>query len=214
MIRWLLLCLLGGTGLYAQLRQPSFLQTTTDNGLPANEVYSVLQDRYGMIWLGTDAGLVKHCGAYFKVLRNAGQRSAELTGLVAGRSGRVYGYNFNKQLFFAENDSLHLLRNFTCNVSSTIADTAGFLWVTTDSGMFRYQESTARWENLFSPAQSNLAKNGCLDARQHVWCSEGNYVTEYWPLGKKKYPIDMPKGQILVLGNYCIVPSGGDVWML
>lgn len=198
-------------GLYAQLRQPSFLHTSTDNGLPTNEIYSLLQDRQGMLWMGSEAGLIKHCGAYFKVLRNKAQRSPEISGLAQGYSGRIYGFNFNRQIFFIEQDSLHLLRTFGCNISSIGCDSIGTLWVTTDSGMFRYEEPRAIWH---PPALILLAKNGCADPQHHLWCYEGGHIAEYWETGKKTYLFNTQQVEYSVLGAYYLAPTGDNVWMI
>ncbi len=40
---------------------------TTLDGLPSDEVYSIIEDRSGYIWIGTDRGLVRFDGADFKV---------------------------------------------------------------------------------------------------------------------------------------------------
>jgi ligand-binding sensor domain-containing protein len=40
---------------------------TTDEGLPSSEVYCVIQDSAGFIWLGTDNGLARYDGKTFKV---------------------------------------------------------------------------------------------------------------------------------------------------
>ena len=41
---------------------------TINDGLPSNAVYCVLKDSRGIIWIGTDAGLVKYDGFQFKTL--------------------------------------------------------------------------------------------------------------------------------------------------
>ncbi|HEX9005637.1 MAG TPA: two-component regulator propeller domain-containing protein, partial [Blastocatellia bacterium] len=50
---------------------------TTDNGLPQNSVYSILQTRDGYLWLATLDGLVRYNGAQFTVFNHANTR--ELT---------------------------------------------------------------------------------------------------------------------------------------
>ncbi|MBK7817430.1 MAG: hypothetical protein IPJ60_07595 [Sphingobacteriaceae bacterium] len=43
----------------------------TKNGLPSNEVYYLLSDSKGYIWICTDAGLVKYNGNTFKQFNSA-----------------------------------------------------------------------------------------------------------------------------------------------
>ncbi len=42
---------------------------TTKSGLPQDTIYSVVQDRTGYIWFGTDDGLVRFDGEQFKIFR-------------------------------------------------------------------------------------------------------------------------------------------------
>jgi hypothetical protein len=43
---------------------------TISNGLPSNAVYCIFKDSRGLIWIGTDAGLVKYDGFSFRTLTN------------------------------------------------------------------------------------------------------------------------------------------------
>ena len=42
-------------------------QWQTENGLPQNSVNTLIQDRAGYLWFGTDAGLVRYDGVIFEV---------------------------------------------------------------------------------------------------------------------------------------------------
>lgn len=47
--------------------QSLFFKTyTTDNGMPQNSIFSIMQDSKGFIWLGTEAGASKFDGKFFK----------------------------------------------------------------------------------------------------------------------------------------------------
>ncbi|WP_299459007.1 two-component regulator propeller domain-containing protein [uncultured Microscilla sp.] len=65
-IALLSILLLSSCGVFAQLRF-SLKHYTTDNGLPHNIGYGLLQDRKGYIWIGTDDGLARFDGKNFKV---------------------------------------------------------------------------------------------------------------------------------------------------
>lgn len=62
---WLLLFISG----YAQ--QPVFRNYTANDGLPSSEIYSVIQDKKGYMWFGTDRGLVKFDGYTFRTFTTA-----------------------------------------------------------------------------------------------------------------------------------------------
>ncbi|MCB9087139.1 MAG: hypothetical protein H6628_02275 [Calditrichae bacterium] len=64
-------------------------------GLPDNAVRSILQDRRGFIWLGTDAGLCRYDGRDFKIFRKdpidpGGLRDNRIKCLYQDRAGRLW----------------------------------------------------------------------------------------------------------------------------
>ncbi len=58
--------------LFTKLTAQQFPSThfTIRDGLPSNAVYCVFKDSRGLIWIGTDAGLVKYDGFHFKTFTN------------------------------------------------------------------------------------------------------------------------------------------------
>jgi hypothetical protein len=75
---WLvLLGLLHGASVRAQYRVDSW---TTENGLPQNSVYAILQTRDGYLWFTTLDGLVRYNGAQFVVfVQHQHQRACQPT---------------------------------------------------------------------------------------------------------------------------------------
>jgi len=55
----------GSFTLYGQDFQPIFCQLKRVDGLPSNDVYSMLQDHLGYIWFGTNYGLARYDGINF-----------------------------------------------------------------------------------------------------------------------------------------------------
>ena len=47
---------------------PAFEKITTDQGLSNNEVYQVMQDKQGFVWLLTGNGLNRFDGYFFKIM--------------------------------------------------------------------------------------------------------------------------------------------------
>ena len=48
-------------------QNPSYIQYTTEDGLPSNNVYCVFEDSKGYIWFGTDRGVARFNGKSFKI---------------------------------------------------------------------------------------------------------------------------------------------------
>ena len=81
---------LAAPSVYAQYR---FDNWTTDNGLPQNSVYAILQTRDGYLWFTTLDGLVRYNGAQFTVFNhaNAGKFSSlRFNSLYEDRDGNLW----------------------------------------------------------------------------------------------------------------------------
>ena len=98
-----------------QARQYAFKQFTTLNGLASNEVGSVIQDREGYIWIGTQNGLQRYDGSQFITLVNRVSDSSSIptnfiTSMYIDRKGNFWliggnnkvGIFDSKRFFFKE----------------------------------------------------------------------------------------------------------------
>ncbi len=95
--------------LHAQ--NPAYFQTTIDDGLPSNEVYSIVEDAKGFIWIGCDAGLFKYDGVRFHSYKSKTQKTKAITlGFVFPKMEKFTCYNFNGQFFYIEKDSLQIIK--------------------------------------------------------------------------------------------------------
>ena len=63
---WMALSLLGGVGAIRANTHCRFIHITTDNGLPHQDVGTMLQDDRGRLWIGTGNGLTIYDGYEFK----------------------------------------------------------------------------------------------------------------------------------------------------
>jgi ligand-binding sensor domain-containing protein/two-component sensor histidine kinase len=90
-------------------QHPVFYTIDADKGLPSNEVYQLVQDNFGYVWIGCDAGLYRYDGFTFKGYRNSGQNSRSVSSLQVDRQNRVWCRNFAGQILRVEGDSLRLV---------------------------------------------------------------------------------------------------------
>lgn len=133
------------TTLFSQ--NPVYFQTTIEDGLPSNEVYSIIEDEKGFIWIGCDAGIYKYNSVKFQSFKNKAQKTKALTGLTVSKSGKIYAYSFNGQIFYIENDSLKTLTNWEGKISNIVCDNNNNLWVCGEHGISVYNEVTNQWSN-------------------------------------------------------------------
>jgi len=104
-----ILSVISFTGI-AQL-DPVYSSLTTKDGLPSNEVYFTNQDINGIMWIGTDRGLVRYDGYNMKTLST----QDGLPGNTVLRSyldykGRLWCSTYKGGIFYIENDSVKVPR--------------------------------------------------------------------------------------------------------
>ncbi len=80
-------------------QSPHFIHFTTQDGLPSNETYDLLQDSAGFIWIGTDHGVARFDGTNFRTFTTRdGLVSNLVTGLYNGRDGKIWCTSYRNGL--------------------------------------------------------------------------------------------------------------------
>lgn len=87
---------------------PAFRQYTTDHGLASSEVYSILQDEEGFIWISTDNGVSRFNGYEFQ---NYGFKEGLTENVIfemqLDESDRIWMQAMSGNLYFFERDTIH-----------------------------------------------------------------------------------------------------------
>jgi two-component sensor histidine kinase len=103
-----------------------------DNGFPSNNVYSVIQDKFGYLWFATDNGVVKYNGYSIRVFNTAdGLPSNDVYQLYEDDSGRIWLHSASYQFGYIEKDKYR-------NISLQTRDKVMRAWGTTGSGSFLF----------------------------------------------------------------------------
>ena len=195
---FLLLALVLGTGVYAgsnvlgtgdyagsnPVDGVRMRNITMYDGLPANGVRSVLQDRYGFIWLGTDNGLCRYDGHRVQTFYNPHTRFQQFvsslydagTSLLVGGTNGVYEFDFRTESFTL------LTPQIKGSVSCITADKEGNVWVGTHkNGIFRYDRNTRTATRYYMNAWKGSV--GCIlvDDENQVWATTlKTHTPPYW----------------------------------
>lgn len=91
--------------LHAQ--QPVFRHYSVDEGLPSSEVYQVIQDKKGYIWIATNMGVSRFDGRTFKNYDvQDGLPENTVFEVYEDETGRIWFISFPFQLSFFRNDSI------------------------------------------------------------------------------------------------------------
>lgn len=88
---------------------------TSVDGLPTKEVYDLLVDKKGFLWIAHDLGVSKYDGVSFTHYHCPGQMALSMTDLSEDNFGKIWCHNFNGQIFYVLNDQLHLLNSYSPN---------------------------------------------------------------------------------------------------
>ncbi len=123
---------------------PSYFNTTIENGCPSNEIYSLLEDSKGYIWIGSDAGIYRFNGTNFEHFSSQKQTARSVTGLCESASGVIYAYNFNGQILRIKNNRLTIIPQWKKGVNQLTPGINGQIWMSTESGIFVLDEATLK----------------------------------------------------------------------
>lgn len=128
--------------------QYRFDSWTTDNGLPQNSVYSIVQTADGYIWLTTLDGLVRFDGVRFTVFNKSNWKN-----LPSNRFIKLFAEADNTLWICTEESGLVRYRNgefqtFTTadglpsnNLREVLKDTDGSLLIFTENGIARFRDN-------------------------------------------------------------------------
>ena len=184
-----------GGALHAQQQIRYFERVSLEHGLSQSIVESIVQDRRGFLWFGTEDGLNLYDGYSFTVIRNDPQdpRSIaynQITALAEDHTGTLWIGTFTgglnryvpaKQHFvryrFSATDSLSLSGDI---ITAIFEDRSGNLWVGTASGLNRLVPDAAdslrasfiRYQNDPSSPSSlsnNYVRAITQDDRGYIW---------------------------------------------
>ncbi len=108
---------------------------TADDGLPSNNVYRILQDTKGQIWIATINGIAKYDGYSFKTFKvPEGLPSNDVFHLVEDYNNRIWIFNDNNILSCIRNDSIITYSSDASKRHSIENITKDSVWV--DDGNF------------------------------------------------------------------------------
>lgn len=111
-------------------QEPYAFNFNDENGLPSNEVYQIIQDKKGYLWIGCDAGIFRYNGFQWKGYYNSRQNARSVSFLQIDKTGTLWCRNFNGQLFRVEGDSLRLVADYSkkSNKFQVALDLEGGYW--------------------------------------------------------------------------------------
>ena len=150
----------------------SYRMITMNDGLAANAVRNIVQDKYGYIWFGTDNGLCRYDGRRVLPLRipelGINQYISALLasndGLYVGTAKGVFFINYNRQVFERLPMDIH------STVTHLSSDKEGALWVSTmNQGVWHYHPGTDRSSQYQLKSSGDAVAQVFVDAGNQIW---------------------------------------------
>ena len=150
----------------------SYRMITMNDGLAANAVRNIVQDKYGYIWFGTDNGLCRYDGRRVLPLRipelGINQYISALLasndGLYVGTAKGVFFINYNRQVFERLPMDIH------STVTHLSSDKEGALWVSTmNQGVWHYHPGTDRSSQYHLKSSGDAVAQVFVDAGNQIW---------------------------------------------
>ena len=150
----------------------SYRLITMNDGLAANAVRNIVQDKNGYIWFGTDNGLCRYDGRRVLPLRidelGINQYISALLaideGLYVGTAKGVFFINFKRQAFERLPMDIH------SPVTYLSLDKDGSLWISTmEQGVWQYVVKTGRTKHYGQKSSGNAVAQVFVDASNQIW---------------------------------------------
>lgn len=130
---------------HAKGQYPSYFNYSIENGAPCNELYWIIQDKSGYIWIGSDLGVYRFNGVRYEQFTSKALTSRAATGLIqSNTTQRIYGYNFNRQLFYIEKNKLYVIPGWNKQLNGLADDRHGNIWITGTDGVYLLNEKTLK----------------------------------------------------------------------
>lgn len=144
-------------------QHPYFYSINDETGLPSNEVYCVIQDSSGFMWIGCETGLYRYDGFSFKAFRNSNQNGRAVSSLKLDSEGNLWCQNFAGQIYQVKGDSLTIrvdVHDQMKNHPSFDVDENGIVYLGTPGGILRV--TGEKTEELYFPADLYVSEIKCL----------------------------------------------------
>ncbi|WP_432672095.1 sensor histidine kinase [Flavobacterium sp. SM2513] len=169
-------------------RKISFLE-----GLPSDVVYDLFVDKNGLLYLGTDKGLVTYNGVHFEEIGIEESLGNSISSLQQDDQGKIWCKNFANQLFYVSNAKLtedqsvkSLLEKTNSNL---VAFSLGFqsIYILTQNAVYKYssgktvllfKKKNAEIDELTSIVFDTINKLLYVSSQQFIYTFKDDVLTK------------------------------------
>jgi hypothetical protein len=150
---------------------PGLTQFTTNNGLPSNTVYDIINDETGFLWIATDYGLSKFDGVSFTnyTIEN-GLPGNEILYFFKDSQQRIWLVPFNGNIGFIQNGNFHNKKtdpflnklNFDGFIRNIYEDPKGNIWFCRNYKSVKRLDNNLNVESFSFKKEKNSKLSSCI----------------------------------------------------
>ena len=200
--------------LHAQPGKSQYRHITEEDGLSSNQVRAIIQDRLGLVWMGTNQGLDRYDGRSFQNIPLSDKTKGatvysmceddDVIWLGTDKGLSSYSYATGEVSYFDAStaDGMHISEQ----VSGISKDMDGNLWVSTfGQGVFRYNAEQDKLDYFNMSDSNDLVAGVYVDKSNQVWT-----VTNWgiYPLYRLNKATDVFEPFYLQSGGVPVVDGG------
>lgn len=165
-----------------------FKHYQADDGLSHNAVTSIIQDRKGLMWIGTRGGLNRFDGYTFRLFENKANKYGSIgnntiTALAEDGKGMIWiGSGKGVYKYDPYKEALTFLESAPAGyISHLVTDSANNVWFLSDYTLYRYDQATDTLQHLKIRATCIA-----LDDSSHLWTGHSDGMIRSYSIGGKK----------------------------
>lgn len=148
---------LSGLGLRKWLGYPEWEHFTKSQGIASDEIWAVLRDSRGRLWVGEEQGLdIRNPGEnHFHPWRSSEVDARTARSLAESKDGFIWAATASGHLLQIDNRSLRAKQLNFDSISRVLVDSKDRVWIATSSGLFVAEPGRIR---RFHPVQDPLVR--------------------------------------------------------
>jgi len=158
-------------------------------GAPSEEIYDLLSDSKGFIWLGHSLGISRYDGISFTTFNHPEATSAGISDLLEDKQGKIWYHNFDGQIFYIDNEQPNLLKAYKYKEESyfpRMIILGDELVCTSEKGLFICNTQTLECRYIYHNVQNTKIRSLAVvknvlyefDGEQWICYSKENGVRE------------------------------------
>lgn len=196
----------------AYSQYPHYVHYSDESGLPSNEVYSILQDKKGMLWIGTDVGLFKFDGNHFTSWKHPKLKTKSVTGLTLGTYGEILAYNFQAQVLVYNQDTLHVYDAPVQQIFKVVAGADSILYISHKDGVISLNQRKKHWTKVSDKSSiAGIAKTSRWSEKLGLVFADNLGIYQYKNSSLKHFPLSFHQtGQ----EGFHLTENDSIIWIL